>query len=1504
MPKFFILILAALGFISSYGQPSLPVGNAVGPCKVLLSNGETRTRYEGSDSVIEVIANGAAQKVAKPNANARRALLHSPTPELHRTIRAGASPRSKAYPARNYTGTLTCRALVEKNATTDAQKTFTVTVSIGEYTDMSNVPVTFNNMYGFATITGILDYSTRTFYMPSGQSVSSSPSYQLYAMSEDHVYYSGQYNLTGHLSSDGTTIVMDGYGGYNGFFLNSTSYYYLYMNNVITLPVPITIDGVYPPVITPSGGQFVGTQEITISSATADAVIHYQLDNAGEWLSLDNGGSISIDDSHTVTAYAAVGDEVSATRSETYTRVTPNALALNDDELSALNFQTNYAVINDSLQLVDRAYTTRIGYSDLTREKILIENFWGFGLLNAEIAWTSPGEGVLTVPSQQFLTYNRYSTSQRYDWYVIAPTSINDGIVREYDEFVYNDDYVVLGSINKNELWLNDHCVMAVSAFVGETNTAHGPVYGNSVLRTRFSSSQALHRFRGDDGNERSHRISIEQDLTHQLDETSPYVITKVVGLNGYGGETTLRTYLPENSSELIDGYDNLATIEVTEGVAARWFYPAYPNDVTNSQWYDFQYHDANGNAIVGAYSNSNKEFVWNEGELTSSIGRLESTTENRINIDNDFEAYGVGPGALSPALRQGSIQLSSPVATWNDSTISKEFVLSGTYFSIANRPGTIYYAVSSGGWQTTGLNLDSGSDFSLKVSVAFPANEAVHTLRLVACDNTGLYSKYNEVEFHDVKAFQASGVFNRSYTGRPVELPDFSLADPSTGETLAEGTHYDASYVNNRNAGTASIVITGIYPYSVGRDTLHFEISPVVMDAQVAFEQESYVYSKDAAAIIPSVQVHDNVFGLLDPETDYTVKYANNTYPGTATVTVTAHGNFIGEATGSFEIERADICLEDFTYQVDRHTLYDGSPKQVNVHSDYPNFPEATITYRDKSSNEPSSGIEPGVYEIDIDFAQSRCFNAAHFGNVDSVTCKLLDEGDWNILKQFYQANHGDEWKVAWDMSDRKNAITLHGLTFDDNRVTDIKADNQQLSGGFPAMLLSLDKLQSLDLSHNSLTGDASESMSTYLSDMPVHACVIKHLDISYNDLSGNIGFLASAFPLLEDLDASHNHFEAVSPIIPSTVVSVNLVHQTLDTVLPLTVSDLIGDDLMSQLPSIISYNHDRQDFILPQLTLSEYPDDGDFVMTHNDGWTFASDYRGENGQTLELHSDNCTMPVSLSFAMGDATFDDMVNVLDLQAIINKIFGEYNYNFNWTAGNVIVDERLNVQDVVGEVNLLLASESNGAPRRDAPKRSDKLPESEAQAGADAYLYWHNNLLYLSSPRPVAALDITLNGNVTWDIAKYGLVTTTKDNHIVAYSLNGSTIPAGETAIAMASESIPEVLNAMLSDTDAQEIRVGYSAPGIITGLNSIKPADVNVMAADGGRVLIKLPQPLTDASWAVYSVNGRLVASGNDDMIGAGSTTLAHGLEAGVYLVRIATPNQPAYITKIAIIR
>ena len=120
-------------------------------------------------------------------------------------------------------------------------------------------------------------------------------------------------------------------------------------------------------------------------------------------------------------------------------------------------------------------------------------------------------------------------------------------------------------------------------------------------------------------------------------------------------------------------------------------------------------------------------------------------------------------------------------------------------------------------------------------------------------------------------------------------------------GKTLKSGTDYSVSYIDNVNAGTASVKITGIKYYS-GSVEYTFEIKPIELtDAVVTVDTDDIVAdgSKKAPTVI--VTLGDTV---LEAGKDFTVSYFNNVKVGTAKATVTGIGNYTGKIKQAFEIK------------------------------------------------------------------------------------------------------------------------------------------------------------------------------------------------------------------------------------------------------------------------------------------------------------------------------------------------------------------------------------------------------------------------------------------------------------------------------------------------------------------------------------------------------------------------------------------------------------------------
>ena len=127
---------------------------------------------------------------------------------------------------------------------------------------------------------------------------------------------------------------------------------------------------------------------------------------------------------------------------------------------------------------------------------------------------------------------------------------------------------------------------------------------------------------------------------------------------------------------------------------------------------------------------------------------------------------------------------------------------------------------------------------------------------------------------------------------------PTVTVMDGTT--VLTEDTDYTVVYQNNVNAGTATVVVTGMGNYS-GTQTATFTIAKAVLTSVTLVQTRLDYNGSEQSVSIASVKA-----GTLDvPATDYTVSGNTATEVGTYTVTVTAkeESNFTGSVCTDFEI-------------------------------------------------------------------------------------------------------------------------------------------------------------------------------------------------------------------------------------------------------------------------------------------------------------------------------------------------------------------------------------------------------------------------------------------------------------------------------------------------------------------------------------------------------------------------------------------------------------------------
>ncbi len=130
------------------------------------------------------------------------------------------------------------------------------------------------------------------------------------------------------------------------------------------------------------------------------------------------------------------------------------------------------------------------------------------------------------------------------------------------------------------------------------------------------------------------------------------------------------------------------------------------------------------------------------------------------------------------------------------------------------------------------------------------------------------------------------------TYTGA-AQRPGITV---KSGSFTVPASGYSVSYANNVNAGTATVTVTGKGNYA-GTKSATFKIGAL----PITGVSVGGVHAYTGAAQRPGVTVQSG--SSVVPASGYSVSYANNVNSGTATVTVTGKGNYVGSMSTTFQI-------------------------------------------------------------------------------------------------------------------------------------------------------------------------------------------------------------------------------------------------------------------------------------------------------------------------------------------------------------------------------------------------------------------------------------------------------------------------------------------------------------------------------------------------------------------------------------------------------------------------
>ena len=251
------------------------------------------------------------------------------------------------------------------------------------------------------------------------------------------------------------------------------------------------------------------------------------------------------------------------------------------------------------------------------------------------------------------------------------------------------------------------------------------------------------------------------------------------------------------------------------------------------------------------------------------------------------------------------------------------------------------------------------------------------------------------------VSADMIGEISAQTYTGNDIEPTSVIIKDGS--HTLQSGTDFTFSYDKNRNAGTATLIITGMGNY-MGTASKTFTISPKPIDgADIELVKDSFNYNGSEQTVsIKSVTLSD---GIQLANTDYVVAEGSNkaANAGDITLTINGTGNYAGTATTTWTINRIKPIWNNFTCDTNfaEQLTYDGNAKAVTVKvaDDIEGMGNITVKYN-RSEVAPT---DAGRYVVTVDVARGTNYDAESFA-IGTLTINQADAPELKNIEVSYR--------------------------------------------------------------------------------------------------------------------------------------------------------------------------------------------------------------------------------------------------------------------------------------------------------------------------------------------------------------------------------------------------------------------------------------------------------------------------------------------------------------------
>ena len=214
--------------------------------------------------------------------------------------------------------------------------------------------------------------------------------------------------------------------------------------------------------------------------------------------------------------------------------------------------------------------------------------------------------------------------------------------------------------------------------------------------------------------------------------------------------------------------------------------------------------------------------------------------------------------------------------------------------------------------------------------------------------------------------------------------------------------------------------------------------------------------------------------------------------------------------------------------------------------------------------------------YEYDEDYRFSPFWGSFRYINGLHTIKDGLAEDELQTLQEVMESLYqkGLNWEI--DMRGPDGVLCAYGLIAENGYVKEIELPGffSWRNTEFPEEFLKFKHLKKLMLPYNGFSGTLDKAVF-YLQDNPECGTTLQEIDLSFNNLEGNIGLFGNAFPELYYLNLSNNRFTDINPIIPLNVSDLNIKNQKTDFVAEIDVKDIMEGNLYGKFPLIIAYNH-----------------------------------------------------------------------------------------------------------------------------------------------------------------------------------------------------------------------------------------------------------------------------------------------------------------------------------------